>query len=177
MVKTRRRRTSRRGSNSRRRVHHHTKRHSKRHSKRHHKMHMHHKKHKKHMHHKKHKRYSKKGGHRRRLTRLQTGGKYHPGEWSWGNWTPTWRTRNTFTPTPLVNLGRLALTGGENLINGWKGLPETVSPLATAQPDLLIDQEIIIPPDLTAINKKAQQDVMHASSEGSKTQPTVPTQT
>lgn len=163
MVKTRRRRTSRRGSNSRRRVHHHTKRHSKRHSKRHHKMHMHHKKHKKHMHHKKHKRYSKKGGHRRRLTRLQKGGKYHPGEWSWGNWTPTWRTRNTFTPTPLVNLGRLALTGGENLINGWKGLPKKVSPLPTKQPDLIIDQEPIIPPDLTAINKKAQQDVISAS--------------
>ena len=111
------------------------------------------------MHHKKHKKYSKKGGYRRRLTRVQKGGKYQPGEWNW-SLTPTWRTRNTFTPTPLVNLGRIALTGGENLINGWKGIPEAVSPLPTAQPDLLVDREIVIPPNLTAINKKAQQQVM-----------------
>ena len=93
-----------------------------------------------------------------------------------GQLDPNMENKKYIYTHSLVNLGRLALTGGENLINGWKGLPETVSPLATAQPDLLIDQEIIIPPDLTAINKKAQQDVMHASSEGSKTQPTVPTQ-
>ena len=108
--------------------------------------------------------YRKRGGYRkgrggRRLTRRQYGGKSAPGEWSWGSWNDTWRKRNTFIPTTLVNFGRSALTGGENLLNGWNGIPEQVSPLPYAQPDLITEQQVVIPPDLTSLNILAQNKV------------------
>ena len=122
----------------------------------------HHKKHysRKHMrkHSRKHlKKYNKR---RHRYSRRQRGGKkYTPGGWNW-SFIPTWKTRNTLTPTPLLNLGRSMITGGENLMNGWNGVPSAVSPLPTAQPDLLIEKQPVIPPNLTAINKNAQNYVM-----------------
>ena len=90
--------------------------------------------------------------------RRQRGGKNTPGAWNWGL-TPTWRTRNTLTPQPLVNLGRSALTGGENLINGWRGIPAEVSPMPSVQPGLKADMPVMVPPNLTALNAQAAAEV------------------
>ena len=93
--------------------------------------------------------------------RVQRGGKYTPGGWNWSGFTPTWRTRNTFMPQSILNLGRSVITGGENLVNGWNGLPKVVSPYPTHQPDLTIKQKLVIPPNITAINKAAQEYVVN----------------
>lgn len=92
---------------------------------------------------------------------LQKGGKYTPGGWNW-SFIPSWKTRNTLIPTPLLNLGRVALTDSKNMVNRWQGIQDYVSPLPTAQPNLLIDNNIVIPPNLTAINKNAQKSVINA---------------
>ena len=103
-------------------------------------------------------RHYRRRHHRTRRRHSQRGGKNTPGAFNF-SLTPNWRTRNTLTPTAVVNLARGALTGGENLINGWRGIPAEVSPMPSAQPGLESSPPLLVPPNLTALNQQAAAEV------------------
>ena len=157
-------RTSHIGGSRRRKKHSKTRcktrckhRRSRHHRSRHHKSRHHKSRHHKSRHHKKHRRHHRVRHHRTKK-RQRGGSNFTPGAFNL-DFTPTWRTRNTLTPAPLLNLARSATTGVENIWNGLQGITAVESPLPGVQKSLDISRPQMLPANISAANINAQQQV------------------
>ena len=71
------------------------------------------------------------------------------------NVTDTLKTRNTLMPQPIVNFARAMEHSAHSFIDGWNGNVSLPGPYPTDQPHAVKPIDIMIPGNLTALNKQA----------------------